>query len=145
MRTGDEVFEITEYVQEEAGYGTDLIWGNCYDETLGEKIGIKRPLKIVEKNKNVKGRRKQNEVKGEIHFIARSIEKTELIVFETETISASVYNNFKENGIFDAKTGESFAENILSKGGTEHPMILYKRFSGKEPNSDALLKRAGLV
>ncbi|WP_282030511.1 carboxypeptidase-like regulatory domain-containing protein [Winogradskyella eximia] len=71
------------------------------DETLGEKIGIKRPLKIVEKNKNVKGRRKQNEVKGEIHFIARSIEKTELIVFETETISASVYNNFKEKTLVE--------------------------------------------
>lgn len=38
--TMDEVFEITEYVQEEAGYGTDLIWGNCYDETLGEKISV---------------------------------------------------------------------------------------------------------
>lgn len=38
--TMDEVFEITEYVQEEAGYGTDLIWGNCYDETLGDKISV---------------------------------------------------------------------------------------------------------
>jgi cell division protein FtsZ len=38
--TMDEVFEITEYVQEEAGYGTDLIWGNCYDESLGEKISV---------------------------------------------------------------------------------------------------------
>lgn len=38
--TMDEVFEITEYVQEEAGYGTDLIWGNCYDENLGEKISV---------------------------------------------------------------------------------------------------------
>lgn len=38
--TMDEVFEITEFVQEEAGYGTDLIWGNCYDESLGEKISV---------------------------------------------------------------------------------------------------------
>lgn len=38
--TMDEVFEITEYVQEEAGYGTDLIWGNCYDESLGEQISV---------------------------------------------------------------------------------------------------------
>ncbi len=38
--TMDEVFEITEYVQEEAGYGTDLIWGNCYDEKLGEQISV---------------------------------------------------------------------------------------------------------
>lgn len=38
--TMDEIFEITEFVQDEAGYGTDLIWGNCYDETLGEKISV---------------------------------------------------------------------------------------------------------
>ncbi|MEM1216557.1 MAG: cell division protein FtsZ, partial [Bacteroidota bacterium] len=38
--TMDEIFEITEFVQEEAGYGTDLIWGNCYDEALGEKISV---------------------------------------------------------------------------------------------------------
>lgn len=38
--TMDEVFEITEYVQEEAGHGTDLIWGNCYDETLGDRLSV---------------------------------------------------------------------------------------------------------
>ncbi|MFK7932395.1 MAG: cell division protein FtsZ [Saprospiraceae bacterium] len=38
--TMDEIFEITEFVQEEAGYGTDLIWGNCFDEDLGEKISV---------------------------------------------------------------------------------------------------------
>lgn len=38
--TMDEIFEITEFVQEEAGYGTDLIWGNCYDESLGESISV---------------------------------------------------------------------------------------------------------
>lgn len=38
--TMDEIFEITEYVQEEAGHGTDLIWGNCYDESLGEKLSV---------------------------------------------------------------------------------------------------------
>jgi cell division protein FtsZ len=36
----DEIFEITEYVQEEAGQGTDLIWGNCFDESLGEKLSV---------------------------------------------------------------------------------------------------------
>lgn len=38
--TMDEIFEITEFVQEEAGYGTDLIWGNCYDENLGDKLSV---------------------------------------------------------------------------------------------------------
>lgn len=69
------------------------------DEILGQQIGIKRPIKIVEKNKNVKGRRKQNELKGNIHFIVRNIEKTELIVFESNMISASNYNDFVEKTI----------------------------------------------
>lgn len=69
------------------------------DETSGVIFGVKRPLKIVEKNKNVSGRRKQNEVKGDVHFIARNIDKTELIVFETESISESDFKNFKEKSL----------------------------------------------
>jgi hypothetical protein len=66
------------------------------DETTGQKVGIKRPIKIVEKNKNVRGRLKQNELKGNIHFIIRNVEKTELIVFDTKTITESDFKNFKE-------------------------------------------------
>lgn len=62
-----------------------------------------------------------------------------------EVLDADAFEYFKENGIFNAEIGASFAENILSKGGTEHPMILYKRFRGQEPKPEALLKRAGLV
>lgn len=62
-----------------------------------------------------------------------------------EVLDADAFDYFKENGIFNSKIGASFAENILSKGGTEHPMILYKRFRGQEPKPEALLKRAGLV
>lgn len=50
--TMDEVFEITEYVQEEAGYGTDLIWGNCYDESLGEQISVTVVATGFETNKS---------------------------------------------------------------------------------------------
>jgi len=46
---------------------------------------------------------------------------------------------------FEITNGSKFKENVLSKGGTEHPMILYKRFRGQEPKPDALLKRAGLI
>ncbi|MFD0964787.1 M3 family metallopeptidase [Pseudofulvibacter geojedonensis] len=62
-----------------------------------------------------------------------------------EVLDADAFDQFKENGIFDAETGKSFADHILSKGGTEHPMDLYKRFRGKEPNNKALLQRAGLI
>ena len=51
---------------------------------------------------------------------------------------------FKKKGIFDTKTAQSFRDNILSKGGTEHPMTLYKRFRGSEPTINALLKRNGI-
>ena len=50
----DEIFEITEFVQEEAGYGTDLIWGNCYDEELGEKISVTVIATGFEHNKQKK-------------------------------------------------------------------------------------------
>ncbi|MEA4935681.1 MAG: M3 family metallopeptidase [Paludibacter sp.] len=61
-----------------------------------------------------------------------------------EVLDADAYSVFTENGIFDTKTATSFMENILKKGGTEHPMILYKRFRGQEPTIKALLKRNGI-
>lgn len=62
-----------------------------------------------------------------------------------EVLDADAFSVFKDNGVFDQQTATSFKENILSKGGTEHPMELYKKFRGQEPTSEALLKRAGLI
>lgn len=62
-----------------------------------------------------------------------------------EVLDADAFAYFQENGIFDVATATKFKENVLSKGGTEHPMTLYKRFRGQEPKVDALLKRAGLI
>ena len=61
-----------------------------------------------------------------------------------EVLDADAFALFKQNGIFDTKTAQSFRDNVLSKGGTEHPMKLYKRFRGQEPSIDALLKRNGI-
>ena len=61
-----------------------------------------------------------------------------------EVLDADAFSVFKQNGIFDQKTAQSFRDNILSKGGTEHPMTLYKRFRGQEPTIDALLERNGI-
>ena len=61
-----------------------------------------------------------------------------------EVLDADAFSLFKKNGIFDKNTALSFRENVLSKGGTEHPMILYKRFRGQEPTIDALLERNGI-
>jgi len=61
-----------------------------------------------------------------------------------EVLDADAFSVFKENGIFDQATAQSFRDNILSKGGTEHPMTLYKNFRGQEPTIDALLERNGI-
>ena len=62
-----------------------------------------------------------------------------------EVLDADAFEYFKEKGIFNKEVASKFKENVLSKGGTEPPMELYKRFRGQEPKPDALLKRAGLL
>lgn len=62
-----------------------------------------------------------------------------------EVLDADAFDYFKENGIFNTDIANKFKNFILSKGGSEHPMDLYIKFRGKEPDSNALLKRAGLL
>ncbi|MFD1601521.1 M3 family metallopeptidase [Flavobacterium artemisiae] len=62
-----------------------------------------------------------------------------------EVLDADAFEYFQENGIFNEEVAKKFKDNVLSKGGTEHPMTLYKRFRGQEPKPEALLKRAGLL
>lgn len=62
-----------------------------------------------------------------------------------EVLDADAFAYFQEKGIFDKEVATKFKENILSKGGTELPMELYKKFRGQEPKPEALLKRAGLI
>ena len=61
-----------------------------------------------------------------------------------EVLDADAFSVFKRHGIFDQKTAQRFRDEILSRGGTEHPMTLYKHFRGGEPTIDALLKRNGI-
>ncbi|WP_420320233.1 M3 family metallopeptidase [Flagellimonas sp.] len=62
-----------------------------------------------------------------------------------EVLDADAFSHFKENGIFNKEIANKFKEHVLSKGGTEDPMTLYKRFRGAEPKIEALLERAGLL
>ena len=62
-----------------------------------------------------------------------------------EVLDADAFEYFLKKGIFNKEVATKFKDNVLSKGGTEKPMTLYKRFRGKEPKPDALLKRAGLL
>ena len=62
-----------------------------------------------------------------------------------EVLDADAFSLFKEKGIFNKEVAKSFHDNILTKGGTEDPDVLYKRFRGQEPTIDALLKRNGII
>ncbi|MDZ7342262.1 MAG: M3 family metallopeptidase [candidate division KSB1 bacterium] len=61
-----------------------------------------------------------------------------------EVLDSDAFQAFKETSLFDQTTAKAFRENILAKGGTEDPMVLYKRFRGAEPKIDALLEKRGL-
>lgn len=61
-----------------------------------------------------------------------------------EVLDADAFSGFLKNGLFDKATADSFRKNVLTRGGTEHPMTLYKRFRGQEPTIDALLERDGV-
>ena len=61
-----------------------------------------------------------------------------------EVLDADAFEYFQQEGIFNAEVAKKFRENILEKGGTEHPMVLYKKFRGQEPDIGALLRRSGL-
>ncbi|MDO5105182.1 M3 family metallopeptidase [Capnocytophaga sp.] len=63
----------------------------------------------------------------------------------SEVLDADAFDFFLEKGIFNKEVAKSFKDNVLSKGGSEKPMTLYKRFRGKEPSPEAFLKRAGLL
>lgn len=62
-----------------------------------------------------------------------------------EVLDADAFSLFRQKGIFDSQTASSFRKNILEKGGSEHPMVLYKRFRGQEPTIRALLERSGII
>ncbi|WHT73991.1 M3 family metallopeptidase [Myroides odoratimimus] len=62
-----------------------------------------------------------------------------------EVLDADAFAYFKANGIFNKEVATKFKDYVLSQGGTDHPMTLYKKFRGQEPTPDALLKRAGLL
>ncbi|MBK1645790.1 oligopeptidase A [Thiocapsa imhoffii] len=62
-----------------------------------------------------------------------------------EVLSADAFSLFEERGVFDAEAGRAFRENILERGGSEDAMVLYVRFRGREPNTDALLRHSGIA
>ena len=85
----------------------------------------------------------------ELDFLADTLERlngeVRVIMESTSIYQYPIALHLKEKGIFNKEVAQSFRENILEKGGSEHPMELYKKFRGRGPKIDPLLKRAGLI
>ena len=62
-----------------------------------------------------------------------------------EVLSADAFSKFEEDSIFNRETGQSFLDNILTRGGSEEPMVLFERFRGRKPTLDALLRHKGIA
>jgi peptidyl-dipeptidase Dcp len=62
-----------------------------------------------------------------------------------EVLDADIFSKFKREGIFNKATAEAFRHEILSKGGTEHPSVLFRNFMGRDPDNNALLIRCGFI
>ncbi len=62
-----------------------------------------------------------------------------------EVLDADAFEYFKEKGLYSSEVAAKFKNSILSRGGTQHPMDLYKEFRGREPDPNSLLKRSGLL
>ena len=98
------------------------------------RFRLARPELFMEKYKSYSTEEAQ-EQRIDLHKNFRS---------RAEVLDADAFSLFKQQGIFNREVADSFRNNILSKGGTEHPMVLYKRFRGQEPTIDALLIRNGI-
>ena len=96
----DEIFEITEFVQEEAGFGTDLIWGNCYDESLGDAISVTLIATGFDKNgsKNKMSAPNQKKVVVSLDEDEQPKKDAELRKEEVQPKAPTVeFDNLKEN------------------------------------------------
>ncbi|MBT8223799.1 MAG: carboxypeptidase-like regulatory domain-containing protein, partial [Eudoraea sp.] len=92
------------------------------DKIIGNKMGVRRPLRVIEKNKYVKGRRKQNELSMELDISNFNMEKYEVVVFDSDLISVVEFNNTKEN--------ESVRATYLS----QYDPDFWKGYNIMEPN-----------
>ncbi len=83
-------------------------------------------------------------MRSAISLLAYAARATTAICGPTYLLAADAYSRFEEEGIFNREAGQSFLDNILTRGGSEEPMELFKRFRGREPQLDAVLEHYGI-
>lgn len=117
--------------------GNDNLYGLRYFESeTGSRMGIKRPLKIIELNKVVKGKNKQNELSGKIDFAFRNIDKNEVVVFDTENLTSSGFESFKENNTILPTYMPSYNPDFWTGYNIIEPNQAIKEFTATEEISE---------
>lgn len=136
--TFNQGFATTEYL---AACYLDMAW---HEQASASDVGEfeKKAMDDIHKVKMVDPRYKSTYFSH--IFGGESYSAGYYVYIWAEVLDADGFEAFKENGIFDAETAKSFRENILEKGGTVDPMLLYKNFRGREPEVAPLLKKRGL-
>ena len=113
--------------------GNDDYYGLRYFESeTRSRMGIKRPLKIIEKNRHVKGRNKQNELSGKVDLAFTNIEKNEVVVFETENLSAVSFEAFTENNDILPTYMPSYDPEFWKGYNIIEPNVAIKEFTATE-------------
>ena len=102
------------------------------EKEVGNQFGIDRPLKVVEKNKNVKGRRKQNELLLHLDIANGSRDKYELVVYEAGTLSSDAFAQFKEKKNVKATYLREYDPNFWEGYSTMEPNTALRQFKVEE-------------
>ena len=123
--TMDEIFEITEFVQEEAGFGTDLIWGNCYDETLGDAISVTLIATGFDKNRAKQQEVAQKQEKIVVHLDDDVPPKSDAELKKPEAAGMDMTKNQPQTASENVVEFDNLKENISQ--------INRRRFSYNEP------------
>ncbi|MFK5974386.1 MAG: carboxypeptidase-like regulatory domain-containing protein, partial [Flavobacteriaceae bacterium] len=103
-----------------------------FESETGNRMGIKRPLKIIEKNKHVKGRNKQNELSGKLDFAFTNIEKNEVVVFETQKLSSANFEAFTETNDILPTYMPSYDPEFWKGYNSIEPNVAIKEFTSTE-------------
>lgn len=138
-RLFNQGFETVEYL---AASFLDMDWHTLTDDAERETVPFeKSSLNKIELISEIESRYQSTNFQ---HIFSGGYSSGYYSYIWAAVLDADAFEAFEENGLFDQATAASFRKNILEKGGSEDPLILYKRFRGREPKVDALLKRRGL-
>ncbi|WP_340157681.1 carboxypeptidase-like regulatory domain-containing protein [uncultured Maribacter sp.] len=99
-----------------------------YESEVGERIGVRRPLKIIEKNKIVRGKNKQNELSGDMDFVFINVVKNELIIFESDQIDQATFDGFTENNAISPTYMPKYDPNFWEGYAIMEPNTAIKEF-----------------